>query len=447
MEICTVGGYEEVGKNMTAIKVGDDVFLFDAGLYLPPVIELQADDNFQEYTEKNLREVGALPDDLTLDKLGWRDKVRAIFLSHAHLDHVAALPYLIHRYPNVPILATPFTMGVVDYLFEDAKVELKNKKILMQPNSSYKIKGRSGEYTVEFVHATHSTLQCAFIALHTKEGVVFYALDFKLDKHPVMGEPANYSRFKELSKKGVKVLIVDALYSGTDRRCPSERIARDLVEDALSTVRDKNSALFITTFSSHIARLKSIVEFGKLTKRKIFFIGRSLNKYVTCAQQIKMCPFSRDIQLIKYKNQVDGLLKKVEHNRGDYMIVCTGHQAEPGSILDRIVSDKTPFKFKAGDNIIFSSSVIPVPININARDMMDKKLRKKGVRIQADVHVSGHGSREDLRDLVDLLKPKIIIPAHGSLQQETTMVELAGELGYKFHETVFLSANGKLLKL
>ena len=139
-------------------------------------------------------------------------------------------------------------------------------------------------------------------------------------------------------------------------------------------------------------------------------------------------------------------LKKVDKERGKYLIVCTGHQAEPGSILDRIVKDETPLKLREDDNVIFCSSVIPDPVNINARDRMDKRLRKKGVRIQNDVHVSGHGGREDMRDLMEILKPKHVIPAHGTLRQETPMIELASELGYKFGETSHLSPNGKVLR-
>ena len=129
-------------------------------------------------------------------------------------------------------------------------------------------------------------------------------------------------------------------------------------------------ALPISTFSSHIERLNNIVKFGKKTNRKIIFLGRSLNKYVDCAISVKQAPFKNSIRLVKYRNQINSVLRKVEENRGKYLIVCTGHQAEKGSILDRITNGKTPFKFRRGDNLIFSSSVIPVPINILARERM-----------------------------------------------------------------------------
>lgn len=448
MEICTVGGYEQVGKNMTAVKVGDDVILFDAGIYLPPLIELQEQEAQIQYSEKMLRQVKAIPDDLVLDKLEWRKKVKALIIGHAHLDHVGGLPYLAHRYPNAEIIATPFTMAVFDSICSDEKIHIRNKKRIIKEDSTIELKGDSGKIKLEFIRTTHSTLQCVFVVWHSPEGKFFYALDFKFDKHPIIGEPPNYSRLKQLGNQGVKCLVVDSLYSDTDRRTASERIARNLLQDAMSTIRDRNSAIFITTFSSHIARLKSIVEFGKKTNRQIFFIGRSLNKYVDCAIKVGLCPFKNDIKLIKYRKQINSFLKKVDKDRGKYIIVCTGHQGEPGSILDRIANRETPFNFRPGDHLIFSSSIIPVTVNINARDKLDKKLRKQGVRLQTDIHVSGHGGREDLRDLVEMLKPQHIIPAHGTLQQEAPMIDLATtELGYKFQDNAHLSSNGKVIKL
>ncbi len=446
MEICTIGGFEEVGKNMTAVKIGEDVIIFDAGLYLPAIVEFQEKETETIYSEKKLRSIGALPNDLILDKLNWRDKVRAIIIGHAHLDHVGGVPFLAKRYKKAKIFATPFTIAVLESILEDEGITLKNRKYEIKEGSSFTLKGKSGKYKIEFIHSTHSIPQSSFVALHTNEGVFFYALDFKLDNYPIIGSPINYKKLREVARKRIKALVVDSLYSGTNRKTPSERIARNLVEDALSSVRNKNSALIVTTFSSHIARLKSIVDFGKRTRREIVFLGRSLYRYVKSAIKVNQCPFQKDIKLLRYKNQVNSFLKKVEKNRGKYLIVCTGHQAEPGSVLDRIIRDETPFKLKAGDNVIFSSSVIPSPVNIGNREKMDKILREKRVRTQTDVHVSGHGAREDIRDLIEILKPKHIIPAHGSLKEITPMVELARELGYKFGENVHLSSNGKVLK-
>jgi len=231
MEICTVGGYEQVGKNLTAVKVDEDVFLFDMGLFIPGISELQEDHilehtyrlkkgekgekskRFQQrYTEQKLREYGAIPDDRILDKLGWRSKVRAIFISHAHLDHVGGAPYIANRYPQATIYATPFTMKVLEAILEDEKLRIRNRLKIVQPDSSHIIKGKSGSYKVDFVHTTHSTIHCVFPVLHTKEGSFFYALDLKFDNYPTMGRPPNYRKLKELGRQGIKALVVDALY-------------------------------------------------------------------------------------------------------------------------------------------------------------------------------------------------------------------------------------------
>lgn len=446
MEICTVGGFEEVGKNMTAVKIGEDVFIFDAGFHLPGVIELQENPE-EEYNLKSLRRVGAVPDDRVLDDLGWTKKVKAIFLSHAHLDHVGGLQYLIHRYPNIPVYGTPFTIEVLKSLMEDSKIRVNNPIKSIQVNSIINLKNVKADIKVEFVHATHSTLDCSFLALHTPEGVFFYALDLKFDNYPTMGNPPNYKRLKELGEKGVKALIVDALYSGVEKNPGSEKIAMHLLEDAFSKVVNRKSAFFVTTFSSHIERLNNIVNLGSKTGRQIVFLGRSLSKYVECSQRIGKCPFKNKIKIVKYKNQVNSFLKNLQKDRDKYLVVCTGHQAEKGSILDRIVRGETPFNFQQDDNVIFSSIVIPTEVNILSREKMDKKLRAIGVKLQTDVHVHGHGSREDLRTIMELLKPKHIIPAHGDLSLTNYMIDLAKEFGYKFGETSHLSSNGRLLNL
>ena len=207
------------------------------------------------------------------------------------------------------------------------------------------------------------------------------------------------------------------------------------------------SSIFVATFSSHIARIKSIVDYAKKLNRKVYVIGRSMNKYISAAKEAKMCPFKNNIQIGSYKSQVESILKKVSKNRKNSLVICTGHQGEPGSILDRLSRKKLPFSFNYNDNIIFSSKTIPVPANIANKENMDKRLRKSGVRIFDEVHVSGHGGKEDLRDLLLIVKPKNIIPSHGSIQQLTPMIELAREMGYKAGKECHLMQDGQVLKL
>jgi len=464
MEVCTVGGFEEVGKNMTAIKIGEDVMIFDMGLFIPGIAELQEENvleyagrlkekkkpqkksNQGQYSESQLRNFGAVPDDRILDKIGWRKKVRAIFISHAHLDHVGGVSHLLHRYPGVPVYGTPFTMKVLEAILEDEGIKVKNPLKTIQPDSTHHIKGKSNKYKIDFIHTTHSTIQCVFLAAHTNEGTFVYALDLKFDNHPTIGNPPNYKKMKEIGKGGVKVAVIDSLDSGTEEKPGGERIAQFMLQEAISKMRGQNSAFFVTTFSSHIERLINIVDLAKKTKREIVFIGRSLSKYVEAAQKVGSWPHKGKVKLIKYGKQREAFLRKLEKNRGKYFVVCTGHQAEENSVMDRIVKGNLPFKFKEGDHVIFASSIIPTPINIVLREKMDKKLRRIGVHLQTGIHVHGHGSRDDMRELIRMIKPEHIVPAHGTLQQETPMVDLASEFGYKFGETVHLSSNGKVLK-
>lgn len=443
MKVYTLGGYSEVGKNMTVIDTGEDAFILDCGLFLPPVVELEECE--KAHSEKTLRLIKAIPDDYKLPE-DVRKRVRVIIPSHAHLDHIGAIPYMAYRY-NAEIIGTPFTMDILKQEYEDERAKISNKLKVIQPNSSYIIQGARQKYKLDFINITHSTIQTSMLALHTKEGVVLYANDFKFDNNPIIGKEPNYEMLKAIAKEGVKVMIVDSLYSKDERKTPSEKVARGLLEDVMLTTSNEKAGIVVTTFSSHIARLKSIVDFGKRLGREIVFVGRSLNKYVSSAINVKMCPFSKDIRLVSYRNYIEKILKKIDRDRTRYLIVCTGHQGEPASVLDRISRNQLPFKFIHDDHLIFSSSVIPTEVNIKNRQIIEEQLKKRGVRIFNNVHVSGHAGREDLRDFVNLINAEHILPAHGDKTKLEPMIELCNELGYKTDRDVHLMADGKSIKL
>lgn len=444
IKIHTIGGYNEVGKNMTALEYGEDVLLFDAGLFLPAIVGVE--EREKNPTAKGMRSIGALPDDLYLDQRNLRNKVRAILISHAHLDHVGGIPYLSERY-NAGVFGTPYTTEVLKILMNDNNQSIKNKITSVKLNSFYIVKGKSANYKVEFINMTHSTLQSSCIAVHTPEGVVLYANDFKLDNSPVFGDKPNYEKLKELSKIGIRALIVDCLYAPDDRKTPSEKIAKGLLEDVFFSTENRNSGMVVTTFSSHIARVKTITEFGQRLGREVIFLGRSLSKYVQAARNIGKGDFARNVKIVTYRRQMGKVIEKVNKNKTKYLVVCTGHQGEPGSILDRIARGQLNLKLSSEDQIIFSSKTIPTPVSEANREQLTKRLKKFQVRIFDNVHVSGHGGREDLRDLINLTKPEHIIPSHGDLKKLTAGAILASEMGYKLNQTVHLMENGGMLRV
>jgi ribonuclease J len=443
MKIHAIGGYDEVGKNMTALEIGADILLFDAGLHLPAIVGVAEREKIP--TEKGMRALGALPDDLYLDNHGIKSNVCALIVSHAHLDHVGGVPYIAPRY-NAEVIGTPYTTEVLKVLMADAGQKIPNRIVTVPVDGSYNVRGKQS-YKIELVNITHSTIQSALVAVHTPQGIILYANDYKLDNAPVFGSKPNYRRIKELARIGVKALIVDCLYAPDDRKTPSEKIARGLLEDIFFTTDNRNAGMIITTFSSHIARLKTITELGRRLRREVIFVGRSLNKYVTAAQNIGQAPFRRDIQLLSYRKQMERELRRINKNKKNYLVVCTGHQGEPGSILDRISRNQFPLTVSANDHIIFSSKTIPTQINEANRHALEQRLRKHHVRIFDNVHVSGHGGREDLRDLIKLTNPEHIIPSHGEEAKRLAGAKLAVELGYTLNKTVHLLSNGQALTL
>ena len=443
IKIHAIGGFSEVGKNMTAVESNNDVTLCDAGLFIPALVGRIEQEKIP--TEQGMRAIGALPDDNYLDEHKLRSKVRSILVSHAHLDHVGAVQYLAHRY-NAGVYGTPYTMAVLKNLLPSQDSHIPNKLHTIKPNGIATVTGKE-KYKVEFVNMTHSTLQCALVAVHTPDGVVLYANDYKLDNTAVMGDKPNYKRLKELAKIGVKALIVNCLYAHSQKKTPSENVAREMVRDTLLNTEDSKSGLIVTTFASHIARLKSIVDFGQKLDRKIVFVGRSLAKYVSSGESIGQIPFSKNIFMATYKKQVEKVLKQANDDRSKYLIVCTGHQGEKGSILDRMSRDQLPYKIKQGDHILFSSKTIPAPETIISRKDLQNRLVKFNPQIFDNLHVSGHGSREDLMELIKLTNPENVIPSHGDHAKTIPGMHVAEEMGYKKGYNVHLLSNGQSVEL
>ncbi|MBI4919421.1 MBL fold metallo-hydrolase [archaeon] len=441
IEIVAIGGYGEVGKNMTAVKVDDEVVLFDMGLHLPNYITLTEEEAGEEFlSRKVMIQEKAAPDDNIIKE--WRKNVKSIIISHAHLDHIGAIPYLAPQY-NVPILCTNFTAEVIKTILKDQKKPISNEIKKIEFDVKYKI---SENLSVQFINVTHSTPDSSLVALHTPYGVVLYTNDFKLDNNPTLGKKTNYESLKKLGK--IKLLILDSLYGNFQRKTPSECVAREMLRDILLGSDHSGKAIIVSTFSSHIARLKSIVEFGNKMNRKVIFIGRSLYKYCSAAEDAGIAYFSKEVELVRYGKQIQRRLRKLlKEGKEKYLLVVTGHQGEPRATLAKLVDGVLPFKFNPEDRVIFSAPVIPAGINQNHREILERKLKNFHVRIFRDVHVSGHGSREDMHEILDLLKPEHIIPSHSEEQVIDAFMELGERLGYKKDESLHKVLTGQRLIL
>lgn len=440
IEIKTLGGYNEVGKNMTAVRVDNEVILLDMGLHLDPFIKFTENegDESQVATKEILTKIGAIPD---ITPLGdWKNLVKAIVPTHAHLDHIGAIPYLSNDF-DAPILCTPFTAEVTKTICKDDKIKLENKIKVLNVNSVYHI---SKNITLEFINATHSTPQAVMVAIHTKYGIILYATDFKFDNHPIIGKKPDFAKLKQLGKKNVLCMITDGTKAGAEMKTPSEQVARDMLKDVMLATNSDGKTMVVTTFSSHLARLTSIIDFGKRLKRKIVFLGRSLSKYVLAGEKVGIINFSKDIELVKYSKNIKRKLAMIQKDPSKYLIVCTGHQGEPKAVLGKIISGEFEFQFGKEDHIIFACTVIPTPLNIANREILEKSLKQKGVRIFKDLHASGHPSKEDCRDLINMVKPAHIIPCHVDITMASGLSGLAIEMGYKMGENLHVMQNGQM---
>jgi ribonuclease J len=441
IEIYAVGGFNEVGKNCTAINVDGEVVIIDLGIHLENYIKLTQDEDIVKINADKLIQVGAVPDISVLDRI--KDKVKAIVISHAHLDHVGAVPYISDKF-NAPIVCGPYTAEVIKGILKDDRIKLKNEILTENLGAIFDI---SDNIKIEFIHITHSIPQSALVAVHTKYGIILYANDFKLDMHPTLGKKPNFKRMEEISKENVLALIVESTYSSDKKKMPSEQVAKDMLRDVLLGTDNSKNLIIVTTFSSHIARLKAIIEFGKKLNRKIIFLGRSLYKYVSAAESIGLVNFSNDIELVKYRRQIERKLHKVNRNREKYLLVTTGHQGEPKSVLYKIATKEFNFDLYPEDNVVFSCRTIPTPTNIANREALENELKQTGVRIFKDIHQSGHAAREDLRNFIHIIRPQKIIPSHGTKEMRESLAELAVEMNYKADSQVFLMKDGNKVTL
>ncbi len=443
IEIATIGGYEEVGRQMTAVRAGDDVVIFDMGLNLSQVL---IHDNVE--TERmhslDLIDMGAIPDDRVMSDI--EGDVKAIVPTHGHLDHIGAIAKLAHRY-DAPIVATPFTIELVKQQIDsEQKFGVENELIKMDAGDSMIIGDHGVE--LEFVNVTHSIIDAINPVLHTPEGAIVYGLDKRLDHSPVIGDPIDMKRFREIGREGVLCYIEDCTNAEKKGRTPSESVARRHLKDVIYSLEDYNGGILATTFSSHIARVKSLVEFARDIGRQPVLLGRSMEKYSGTAERLDFIDFPGDVGMFGHRNSVDRTFKRVmNEGKENFLPVVTGHQGEPRAMLTRIARGETPYELADGDKVIFSARIIPEPTNEGQRYQVEKLLGMQGARVYDDVHVSGHLNREGHYQMLQALQPQHLIPAHQDLTGMSPYVSLAESEGYRVGRDLHISRNGNTIQL
>ncbi|MDI6859282.1 MAG: RNase J family beta-CASP ribonuclease [Methanocellales archaeon] len=436
--IIAVGGYDEVGRNMTAIRCGADIVIMDMGLRLDRV-QIHEDVETEKMHSLDLIRAGAIPDDTIMNAA--RGTVRAIICTHGHLDHIGAISKLAHRY-DAPIIGTPFTIELISQqISSERKFGTENELHTLNAGETFPI---TEDISVEFIRVQHSIIDCVFAALHTPQGIILYANDFKLDRTPVLGDKPDFDRLKSLGGEGVLAMITESTNVQRSGKTPSEQIAHDLMLDVLLGTEETKSGVLVTTFSSHIARIKTIVDAAEKMGRHPLLLGRSMERYSEVARRLGYIDYSAEV--CGNRKSIDKALRKVmKEGKDEYLPIVTGHQGEPDAVLSRIANDSTPYEIESGDKIIFSANVIPNPLSAANRYVIETKLRMKGARIYDNVHVSGHASREDHWELLRMINPEQVIPSHGDLSMTSAYAELAEEAGYVLGDTVHVLRNGQEL--
>ncbi|MEA1931038.1 MAG: ribonuclease J [Euryarchaeota archaeon] len=446
IEIATVGGYEEVGRQMTAVRAGDDVVVFDMGLNLSQVL-IHDDVRTEQMHSLDLIDMGAIPDDRVMSEL--EGDVKAIVPTHGHLDHIGAISKLAHRY-NAPIVATPFTLALVEQEVDDeSKFTVDNDLVEMEAGETMSI-GSSGQVELEFVNVTHSVIDAINPVLHTPEGAVVYGLDKRMDHTPVIGDPIDMERFREIGREGNGVLayIEDCTNAGKKGRTPSESVAREHLRDVMQSIEDYDGGIVATTFSSHIARVKSLVEFAKDIGRQPVLLGRSMEKYSGTAERLDFVEFPDDLGMYGHRKSVDRTFKRImKEGKENFLPIVTGHQGEPRAMLTRMGRGETPYELDEGDKVIFSARVIPEPTNEGQRYQSERLLRMQGARIYDEIHVSGHLREEGHFEMLQALQPEHVIPAHQDLKGFSPYVDLCESQGYELGRDLHVTRNGNLIQL
>jgi ribonuclease J len=405
-----LGGLGEFGMNMLALRFGDDIIVIDAGMMFPEAELLGVDI--------------VIPDTAYLKQ--HKSMVRAIILTHCHEDHIGSIPYIL-RDINVPIYGTRFTLALV-------RKRLEERGLLDQAKLNEVAAGDKtvlGPFEIEYIHVTHSTIDCVALAVRTPRGVIIHTGDYKMDSTPPDGQPFDLHAFARYGEEGVLALFSDSTNVERPGYTPSERAVASRLEELFRSAPRK---VLVSCFASSIHRIQIVVDIAAATGKKVGFVGRSMVDNVEIAH---------DLGLIRIP---DGMVVRAQDLRAfdphKLVILVSGSQAEPMSSMSRIAVDNHRMvSVDENDSVILSARIIPGNDKAIFR-MLDHMFRRRALVYYDNnaglIHVSGHASQEEQKLLLQLVKPKYFIPVHGEFRQLFRHAALAHQLGVVSKEIMLI---------
>lgn len=418
IEIIPLGGIGEFGMNCTLMRFGDEMLILDAGMGFPEESTYGVD--------------VCIPDFDILEQ--YRNDITAIVLTHGHEDHLGALPYILKRF-NVPVYASHFTLGLAESKLNEHGLLGDVMLHRVEPRDVVTI----GSFTVEFIRASHSLVDCFHLAIKTPVGTIIHTGDYKVDETPVIGEAIDLRTLRRYGQEGVLALLSDSTNATVPGRTPSERAVIPAFEEIFAEAKAR---IIVAAFSSSIHRIQIVLDCAQKFDRKVCVMGRSMQKNVEIADRLG------------YLDIPDGLLIGVNETKHypDHEIVflVTGSQAEPRAALYQMATQiYKGLTIEETDTVVLSARIIPG--NERAISKLIGFIYKKGANIIEEkrrlIHVSGHASQEDIRIMTEAVRPKFVVPIHGEYRMLFRHKEFVkNHLGYP-EERIILIENGDVLEL
>jgi len=419
LQIVPLGGLGEFGMNCMAVRYGDDIIVLDAGMMFPDAELLGVDIVTPDFTylEEN------------------REHVRGLILTHGHEDHIGGIPFLLAQM-NIPVYGTAFTLALVERRLEEHQMLDSAKLHKIKPGGKLVL----GPFSIEFIHVTHSIVSCVLLAITTPLGVIIHTGDYKVDPTPTDNELFDLHTLAEYGKRGVLLLMSDSTNVDRPGYTESERAVGPRLEDLF--VRSPRR-LVISCFSSSIHRLQQILDLAQEYGRKVAFLGRSMNNTTEIAHDLGLLTIPNGI-LLRPQDIMQTAPSKL-------VAVASGTQGEPMSALSRVAVDNhKSLSLEPGDTVALSSRIIPG--NEKGIYRMMNHIAKRGADViygsmNPPIHVSGHGSAEELRLVLNLVRPRFFVPIHGEYRQMAKHAQLAQHLSHLGLEETFILESGQTLMI